>query len=76
VKSTVTIQKDGASWTVTSSHLELRAQVNDVTQGQFLEIAEDAKKNCPISKLLNAEISLDARLEESDTRPWAPPPAH
>jgi len=76
VKATVTIQKDGASWTVTSSHLDLKAQVNDVTQGQFMEIAEDAKKNCPISKLLNAEITLEAQLEEVDTRPWAPPPAH
>lgn len=76
VKATVTLQKEGANWTVTASHLELKAQVNDVTQGQFLEIANDAKANCPISRLLNAEISLDARLEESDERPWAPPPAH
>lgn len=76
VKATVTIQKEGSSWRVGSSHLELTAQVNDVTQGQFLEIAEDAKANCPISKLLNAEITLSAHLEEGDSRPWAPPPAH
>ena len=75
-QATVTLQKDGTGWRVNSSHLELKAQVNDVTQGQFLEIVEDAKKNCPISKLLNAEITLDARLEQSDERPWAPPPAY
>ncbi len=76
VKATVTIQKEGADWSVSSSHLELKAQVNDVTQGQFLEIAEYSKVHCPISKLLNAEITLDARLEVADERPWAPPPAH
>lgn len=76
VQATVSIQKEGDSWKVTSSHLELKAQVNDVTQGKFMEIAEDAKTNCPISKLLNTEISLDAKLIEIDERPWAPPPAH
>lgn len=76
VKATVTLLKEGSGWRVSASHLELKGQVNDVTQGQFVEIAEDAKANCPISKLLNAEITLDARLEEADTRPWAPPPAH
>lgn len=74
VTATVTIQKDKDSWTVGSSHLHLKAQVANVTQGQFQEIAEDAKKNCPISRLLNAEITLQAELESASSRPWAPPP--
>ncbi|WP_413290829.1 OsmC family protein [Bdellovibrio sp. HCB337] len=74
VTATVSLQKDKDTWTVGSSHLHLKAHVTNVTQGQFQEIAEDAKKNCPISRLLNAEITLQADLEEASSRPWAPPP--
>jgi osmotically inducible protein OsmC len=74
VTATVTLQKNGDSWAVTSSLLQLKAQVANVTQGQFLEIAEEAKNNCPISKLIKAEITLEAHLNEPSSRPWAPPP--
>lgn len=47
---------------VTHSHLILRAKVPGINKEQFLECAEEAKKNCPISKLLTAEITLDAAL--------------
>jgi osmotically inducible protein OsmC len=49
-------------WTVTTSHLVLRAQVPDLTPEKFAEIADKAKANCPISRLLTAQISLDAKL--------------
>jgi lipoyl-dependent peroxiredoxin len=48
--------------TVTSSALRLRAKIPGITPQQFKEATEDAKLNCPISKLLKAEISLDASL--------------
>jgi osmotically inducible protein OsmC len=48
--------------TVTKSHLILSAEVPGIEKAKFDEIVADAKKNCPISKLLNAEITLSATL--------------
>ena len=47
---------------VTESHLELTATVPGISQGKFGECVADAEKNCPISKLLNCEIKVDAKL--------------
>lgn len=47
---------------VTKSELELKAKIPGITEEKFRECAEDAKTNCPISKLLKAEISLNAQL--------------
>lgn len=74
VTATVSLLKDKDSWTVASSHLQLRGRVPKISPDQFLAIAEDAKKNCPISRLLKAEITLHAELDETSSRPWAPPP--
>jgi osmotically inducible protein OsmC len=48
--------------TVTISELELKAKVPGISPEKFLECANDAKDNCPISKLLNAEKTLSAQL--------------
>ncbi|TKK66937.1 OsmC family protein [Ilyomonas limi] len=48
---------------VTKSHLILKAKIPGISQEQFDKAAEEAKANCPISKLLNAEITLDKTLE-------------
>ena len=55
-------QVDGA-WTLTASHLEMRAVVPQVTAERFAEIAADAKVNCPVSRVLKLEITLDAQLD-------------
>ncbi len=55
-------QVDGA-WTITDVHLTMRAKVPGIDKAKFAEIAEDAKKNCPISRALNAKITLDAKME-------------
>jgi len=47
---------------VTKSHLTLRAQVPGIGQEEFDKLVKDAEENCPISKLLNTEISVDASL--------------
>jgi len=49
-------------WTITASRLTLKAQVPGIAADKFQEIAAKAKANCPISRVLNAEISLDATL--------------
>lgn len=58
VTSTISLE-DG---TIKSSHLELKAKVPGISADKFKECADDAKANCPVSKLLNAEITLDASL--------------
>lgn len=55
---TITLD-DGA---ITGAHLLLKAKVPNITQEKFNECAEDAKKNCPISKLLNTKITMDVSL--------------
>jgi len=50
------------SGTVTKSHLTVKARVPNITQEKFEESAKDAKANCPISKLLKADISMEASL--------------
>jgi osmotically inducible protein OsmC len=49
-------------WTITASHLDLTATVPGLAAPQFQEIAQQAKASCPISRALNAKISLEARL--------------
>lgn len=50
-------------WTITASHLELTARVPGIDPTRFQEIASQAKAGCPVSRLLNANITLSARLE-------------
>ncbi len=47
---------------ITSSHLTLNAKVPGISQEKFDEAVADAKANCPISKLLNTDISVEAKL--------------
>lgn len=63
--ATVTIGKDGEGFKIGSSRLKLRAQVPDIDEKTFRAIAEDAKENCPVSKVLNAEISLEIDFHSS-----------
>ena len=49
-------------WTVTTSHITLKAKIPNIDKAKFLEIANGAKAGCPISRLLTAKISLDATL--------------
>jgi lipoyl-dependent peroxiredoxin len=49
--------------TITQSQLVLKAKVPGITEDKFKACAEDAKANCPVSKLLNTNISLTATLE-------------
>jgi lipoyl-dependent peroxiredoxin len=58
----VKLEKDGDGFKVSRSDLTLEAKVDGIDQARFSGIAEGAKANCPISKLLNAEISLETRL--------------
>jgi osmotically inducible protein OsmC len=58
----VTLEKDGEGFSVTRSDLALKGSVAGIGEDEFTALAEEAKANCPISKLLNAEITLDTRF--------------
>lgn len=62
-KATVHLEEKDGGFAVPKVHLELRASIPGADVDKFLEAAEAAKENCPISKLFNAEITLDAKLE-------------
>ncbi len=62
-KATVHLEEQDGGFAVPKIHLELRASIPGADVDKFLEAAEAAKENCPISKLFNAEITLDAKLE-------------
>jgi osmotically inducible protein OsmC len=61
--ATLTMEKLDAGWTVTSIHLDVTAKVPGATPQVFQEKANAAKAGCPISRLLNAKISMEAKLE-------------
>lgn len=61
-KATVTITVGDSGARITSSHLDLKADIDDITQDKFEEITGKAKQGCPVSAVLNCEISLDATL--------------
>lgn len=60
--ATVTLEKTDAGFTVTKVHLDVRAKVPGADQAAFETAANNAKTGCPISRLLKAEITMDAKL--------------
>jgi osmotically inducible protein OsmC len=61
--ATITMDKIDAGFTVTESHLDVTARIPGADQGKVMGIANAAKTGCPISRLLNAKITMDAKLE-------------
>jgi lipoyl-dependent peroxiredoxin len=61
--ATVTMEKLDAGWTVTESHLEVVGKVPGGSAEAFQKAAEAAETGCPISRLLKAKITMDAKLE-------------
>lgn len=60
--STLTFEKTDAGFTITRIHLDVIASVPDADADTFAKIAEGAKGGCPVSRVLNAEITMDAKL--------------
>ena len=58
----VSLESVEGGYAITAVHLTLKAKVPGATQAQFVELANKAKAGCPVSKLLKADISLDAQL--------------
>lgn len=60
--ATVTLEQVGGGYAITAVHLVLKAAIPGVDDATFQQLAAAAKANCPVSKVLNADITLDASL--------------
>jgi lipoyl-dependent peroxiredoxin len=60
---TITLEQKDGSFAITESHLELKAKIPGATQEAFDKATQAAKAGCPVSKLYNTKIILDAHLE-------------
>ena len=61
--ATVSLEKTDAGFTITRVHLDVAARIAGGDQSKFETAAQNAKAGCPVSRLLNAEITMDAKLE-------------
>jgi osmotically inducible protein OsmC len=61
-EAAVSLDAEGAGFRISRSALTLRAKVPNLDEATFSRLAKDAELNCPVSKVLKAEITLDAKL--------------
>ena len=64
-ESAVSLEKEGNGFTIKKSALTLRADVPGIDRARFEELARAAEKNCPVSRVLNAEITMDFTLAQA-----------
>jgi osmotically inducible protein OsmC len=60
--ATLTLEQVEGNWTITTVHLKMAARVPGISKEKFAEITADAKANCPVSRVLKANITMDAEL--------------
>jgi osmotically inducible protein OsmC len=60
---TLSLEKLDSGWTITSSHIDVVGKVPGADAATFQKFAEAAEKGCPVSKVLNAKITMNAKLE-------------
>jgi osmotically inducible protein OsmC len=63
--ATVTLEQLDGAWTISKVHLDVAARIPGITAPAFQSAAESAEKNCPVSRLLKAEITMTASLEQA-----------
>jgi len=61
-EATVALEQVNGNWTITTINLKMTARVPGISKEKFMEIAAAAKANCPVSRVLKADITLDAEL--------------
>jgi osmotically inducible protein OsmC len=60
--ATLTLEKTDAGFTITVSHLEVKAKIAGADKAKFEQAAQNAEKGCPVSRVLNAKITMNAEL--------------
>jgi osmotically inducible protein OsmC len=58
----VSLVQEGGGWTIAAVALNLKAKVPGLARDEFMKLAEDAKATCPVSRVLNADITLSVEL--------------
>ena len=58
----LTLDKTGAGFSITAIHLDVKVKIPGADKAKFDEAAQSAEKNCPVSRVLNAKITMDAQL--------------
>ena len=61
-EATITLERDGDGFAITASHLDVTATIPGADEAAFQAAAQKAKVSCPVSKMLKANITMDARL--------------
>jgi len=61
--ATLTLEKLDSGWTITAVHLDVVGRVPGADAATFQKMADNAKAGCPVSKVLKADITMDAKLE-------------
>jgi osmotically inducible protein OsmC len=61
--ASVSLEQVSGNWTINAVHLDLTGKVPKIDEAKFKDLAEQAKAGCPVSRLLNAKITLSAKLE-------------
>jgi lipoyl-dependent peroxiredoxin len=62
--ATLSLEKLDSGWTITAVHLDVVGRVPNADQATFQKAAENAKTGCPVSKVLKANITMNAKLQE------------
>lgn len=62
IETTAKVTLDPSGPSISKVHLDLKASIPDADEEKFMEAANKAKEGCPVSKLFNADITLDAKL--------------
>jgi lipoyl-dependent peroxiredoxin len=58
----LTLEKEAIGWTIQKIHLTVRGRVPGISKDQFVEFADKTRVGCPVSRVLRAEITMDAQL--------------
>jgi lipoyl-dependent peroxiredoxin len=64
-EATISLEPEGQGFRISRSALALHASVTNVDKAKFTELADIAEKSCPVSKVLNPQVTLDAKLESA-----------
>lgn len=62
LEATSEVTMDAGKLELTGSHLTLKARIPNISENKFMEVAKAAKENCPVSKALSLDITMDAQL--------------
>lgn len=63
--ATLSFEKLDAGWTISKIHLDVAGRVPGISAEAFQNVAQSAKANCPVSRVLKAEITMNASLEQA-----------